>query len=169
MDPLKILIAEDDDDIGYQYQIALDELGHDVYLTKDGQECIKNYDYALSFNNENRLTPYDVVVIDYLMPVKDGLTLTKEILKKCPEQRIIIVTGHGPKLLSELNDFDGQVEVLTKPISLTALIARIENKRQKDIAKKMYSELKKWKKSDGISNPTGPVRIVDNYNVIPDS
>ncbi len=90
------------------------------------------------------------------------------ILKKCPEQRVIIVTGHGPKLLEGLNDFDGQVEVLTKPISLTALIARIENKRQKDIAKKMFSELKKWEKGDSLSNPTGPVRLADNYTVIHD-
>ncbi len=168
MEPLKILIAEDDEDIARQYQTALDDLGHEVYLTKDGQECIKRYDYSLSFNKEDRPTPYDVVVVDYLMPVKDGLTLAKEILKKCPEQRIIFVTGHGPKLLSELNDFDGQVEVLVKPISLTSLIARIENKRQKDIAKKMFSQLKKWDKSDSVSNPTGPVRLVDKYNVIPD-
>jgi len=165
---MKILIAEDDEDISHQYRMALDALGHEVFLTKNGEECIKNYTYALSFNNENRPTPYDVVVIDYLMPVKDGLTLAKEILEKCPEQRIIFVTGHGPKLLSELNDFDGQVEVLIKPISLTTLMARIENKRQKEIAKKMYSGLKKWEKSDGLSNPTGPVHLTDNYNVIPD-
>ena len=166
--PLKVLIAEDEEDIARQYQIALDALGHEVYLTKDGEECLKNYTYALSFNTEDRLTPYDVVVIDYMMPVKDGLTLTKEILEKCPEQRIIIVTGHGAKLLPELNNLDGQVEVLTKPILLTTLVARIENKRQKDIAKKMYSELKKWEKYDSHSNPTGPVRITDNYNVIPE-
>jgi len=166
--PMKVLIAEDDEDISHQYRMALDALGHEVFLTKNGEECIKNYTYALSFNNENRPTPYDVVVIDYLMPVKDGLTLAKEILEKCPEQRIIFVTGHGPKLLSELNDFDGQVEVLIKPISLTTLMARIENKRQKEIAKKMYSGLKKWEKSDGISNPTGPIHLTDNYNVIPD-
>ena len=165
---LKVLIAEDEEDIAHQYRMALNALGHEVTLTKNGEECIKNYTYALSFNYENRPTPYDVVVIDYLMPVMDGLTLTEKILKKCPEQRIIFVTGHGPKLLSELNDFDGQVEVLTKPIPLTTLIARIENKRQKEIAKKLYSGLKKWEKSDGLSNPTGPVHVNDNYNVISD-
>ncbi len=165
---LKVLIAEDEEDIAHQYRMALNALGHEVFLTNNGEECIKNYIYALSFNNENRPTPYDVVVIDYLMPVKDGLTLAKEILKKCPEQRIIFVTGHGPKLLPGLNDLDGQVEVLIKPISLTTLIARIENKRQKEIAKKLYLGLKKWEKSDGLSNPTGPVHITDNYNVISD-
>ncbi len=165
---LKILIAEDEEDIAHQYRMALDALGHEVFLTKNGEECIKNYTYALTFNYENRQTPYDVVVIDYLMPVKDGFTVAKEILKKCPEQRIIFVTGHGPKLLSELNDFDGQVEVLTKPISLTTLMTRIENTKQKEIAKKMYLGLKKWEKSDGLSNPTGPVHVTDNYNVISD-
>ena len=165
---LKILIAEDEEDIAHQYRMALNALGHEVILTKNGEECIKNYTYALSFNHENRPTPYDVVVIDYLMPVKDGLSLTKEILKKCPKQRIIIVTAHGPKLLPRLIELEGQVEVLNKPIPLTTLIARIENKRQKEIAKKLYLGLKKWEKSDGLSNPTGPVRFTDNYKVISD-
>ena len=148
---MKILIAEDEEDIAAQYLMALDALGHEVYLTKNGEECIKHYNYALSITNENRITPYDVIVMDYQMPVKDGLSVTKEILEKCPKQRIIIVTGHGPKLLSDLNNFDGQLEVLNKPISLTTLIAIIENKRQKETAKKMYSALKKWNKSEIIT------------------
>ena len=92
--------------------MALDALGHEVYLTKNGKECIKNYTHALTFNYENRSTSYDVVANDYLMPFKDGW--------------------------------------------------------QKEIAKKLYLELKKWEKSDGLSIPTGPVHITDNYNVISD-
>jgi CheY-like chemotaxis protein len=148
---LKILIAEDEEDIARQYQMVLDALGHEVYLTKNGEECIKKYDYALTFNNEKHLPPYDVVVIDYLMPVKDGLSLAKEILEKCPKQRIVIVTAHGPKLLSKLIELDGRVEVLQKPISLSTLIARIVNKKHEEIAKKMYSTLKKWEKSEIIT------------------
>lgn len=148
---LKILIAEDEEDIASQYQMALEALGHEVNLTKNGVECIKNYDLALSINNENSIMPYDVVVIDYQMPVKDGLTLTKEILERCSKQRIIIVTAHGPKLLSKLIDFDGQVEVLNKPIPLSTLIARIVNQRHHEIAKKMYSALKKWEKAEIIT------------------
>lgn len=168
MEPLKVLVCEDEEDIARQYQMILDELGHDVFLTKNGVECIKAFEYALTFLPEDRATPYDVVLVDYMMPEKNGLELTQEIIEKCPNQRVVIVTGHGPKLIEDLNNFDGQVEVLTKPISITSLVERIEKKRQKDIAKKMYSNLKKWKKSDGISNPTGPPRLVDNYRVIPD-
>jgi len=52
--------------------MALDALGHEVYLTKNGKECIKNYTHALTFNYEKRSTLYDVVANDYLMPFKDG-------------------------------------------------------------------------------------------------
>lgn len=165
---LKILIAEDEEDIARQYQMALEALGHQVYLTKDGEECIKNFLYALTFKDKNRPTPYDVVLLDYLMPVKDGIAAAKEILKECPQQRIIFVTAYGPKLLSRLNDFEGQVEVLTKPVQLSHLIAKIENKRQKGIAKKLYSKLKKWDRGEGLSEPTGPVRFVAKDNLLPD-
>ncbi len=52
---LKVLIAEDEEDIAHQYRMALDALGHEVFLTNNGEECIKNYTYSLNFNNENRL------------------------------------------------------------------------------------------------------------------
>lgn len=165
---LKILIAEDEEDIARQYQMVLEELGHEVYLTKDGAECIKNYLYTLNFNDKNRPTPYDVVVLDYLMPIKNGITVAKEILKECPKQRIIFVTGHGPKLLSELNDFEDPVEILVKPVSLTVLIAKIENRRQKEIAKQLYYKLKKWDGSNGLSVPVGQGRTGENINIFPD-
>ena len=165
---LKILIAEDEEDLARQYQMALEAVGHEVYLTKDGEKCIKNYLYALSLNDKNRPTPYDVVVLDYLMPIKNGIAVAKEILKECPKQRIIFVTGHGPKLLSELNDFEGQVDILVKPFTLTALIAKIENRRQKEIAKQLYYKLKKWDGSNGLSVPVGQARTGENINVNPD-
>jgi len=161
---LQILIAEDEEDIGSQYSLVLKALGHEVYLTKDGEECLKIYRDFLG----NKSPPFDVVVIDYFMPIKDGISVAKEILKTCPEQRIIFVSGHGPKLLSGLNDFEDQVEVLVKPIPLMALISIIENRRQKEIAKKLYSKLKKWDGYDGLSVPVGHSRAVDTLNVNPD-
>ncbi len=160
---LQVLIAEDEEDIGSQYSLVLKALGHKVYLTKDGEECLKIYRDFLGNNSP----PFDVVVIDYFMPIKDGISVAKEILKICPEQRIIFVSGHGPKLLSGLKDFEDQVEVLVKPIPLTALISKIENRRQKEIAKKLYSKLKKWDGYDGLSVPVGHSRAADTLNVSP--
>ena len=165
---LKVLIAEDEDDIADQYKMVLEELGHEVERVKDGEECIRKFHDALENNYKDRPNPYDVILMDYFMPIKDGIEAAKEILKECPKQRIIFVTGHGPKLLSGLNDFDDPIEILVKPVPLTALIAKIENRRQKEIAKKLYHKLKKWDGTDGLSTPTGPTRIAENINVFPD-
>jgi len=165
---LKVLIAEDEDDIAQQYKMVLEELGHEVERAKDGEECLKIFHNALEKNYKDRPNPYDVILLDYLMPIMDGIEAAKVILEECPEQRIIFVTGHGPKLLSGLIDFEKPVEILIKPVPLTALIAKIENRRQKEIAKKLYYKLKKWDGTDGLSTPTGPKRIANNINIFPD-
>ena len=165
---LKVLIAEDEDDIAQQYKMVLEELGHEVERAKDGEECLKIFHDALEKNYKDRPNPYDVILLDYLMPIMDGIEAAKVILEECPEQRIIFVTGHGPKLLSGLIDFEKPVEILIKPVPLTALIAKIENRRQKEIAKKLYYKLKKWDGTDGLSTPTGPKRITNNINIFPD-
>ena len=165
---LKILIAEDEDDIAEQYTMVLEELGHEVERTKDGEECLKKFNDAFEKNFKNRPNPYDVILLDYFMPIKDGIEVAKIILEKCPQQRIIFVTGHGPKLLSGLNDFEQPIEILVKPVPLTALIAKIENRRQKEIAKKLYYKLKKWDGTDGLSTPTGPIRTAEKINVFPE-
>ncbi len=165
---LKVLIAEDEDDIAQQYTMVLEELGHEVERAKDGEECLKIFHNALEKNYKDRPNPYDVILLDYLMPIMDGIEAAKVILEECPEQRIIFVTGHGPKLLSGLIDFEKPVEILIKPVPLTALIAKIENRRQKEIAKKLYHKLKKWDGTDGLSTPTGPKRIANNINIFPD-
>ena len=161
---LKILIAEDDEDIGKQYQLTLEAMGHQVFLTKNGEDCIKKFQSVLY----NDISPFDIVVIDYFLPVKDGVNVAKEILKEAPKQRIIFVTGHGPKLISELNHFDDQVEVLVKPISPTALISKIENRRQKEIAKELYYNLRKWDGSEGLSKPNSQTRLPPKINLFPD-
>ena len=165
---LKVLIAEDEDDIAQQYKMVLEELGHEVECAKDGEECLKIFHNTLEKNYKDRPNPYDVILLDYLMPIMDGVEAAKVILEECPEQRIIFVTGHGPKLLSGLIDFEKPVEILIKPVPLTALIAKIENRRQKEIAKKLYYKLKKWDGTDGLSTPTGPKRITNNINIFPD-
>ena len=141
---LTVLLAEDEDDIAENYTIALKELGHLVHRTKNGLECINAYRYVMSRRQDLTKPPFDAVVIDYSMPVKDGVALAHEILDEFPEQRIIFVTGHGPKLLSRLSEFEDKVEVLTKPVPLSLLMAKIEGKSTKEISERLKTGLKKW-------------------------
>ncbi len=129
-----ILIAEDDPDMANLYASTLKSLGHKVYVTHNGEECLSVYRYALS-KTANKSFPIDVIIVDYAMPKKDGVSLTKDILKHRPDQRIIFVSAHGNLLLSELEKIDGRIEFLTKPVSLISLVAKVEGKRIKDVTR----------------------------------
>jgi CheY-like chemotaxis protein len=125
--PLKILIAEDEKDIAYQYKEILEERGHSVTVTYNGVECLNTYlrEYR---NRKTKLElPFDVVLVDYSMPYKDGVELSEEIRRVIPDQPIIFVTAHGNKVLKSLSEFEEGVEMLTKPFSLTHLTRITEN------------------------------------------
>lgn len=65
----KILIAEDDTFLAAAYRLKLAKSGFDVKLVKDGQEAL---------NAVEEFTP-DLLVLDLMMPVKDGYTTLQEL------------------------------------------------------------------------------------------
>lgn len=139
---LKILLAEDEDDVGQQLLSGLKELGNLVYLTKNGEECLHIYRQAIikSMQNPN-LTPFDILVIDYDMPKKNGVELAKEILEDNPKQRIVFLTGHGNIVLSKLGEYEN-VELFTKPISTIFLASKIEGVSPETIVERMQKKFR---------------------------
>ena len=126
---LKILIAEDNEFTSSQYNRILEKEGHNVIITKDGEECIKIYKEEKEKNEEvYGKGPYDVVVLDQSMPKKTGKQVANEILKTTPNQRIVFASAYA---LGSKNDtaenFKDNVEFLQKPFSLTKLVRQIGN------------------------------------------
>lgn len=68
---MRVLVAEDDPVNSRIVKKRLEKLGHDVYLTVNGEEC------ASAFGDKPR--DFDVVLMDMQMPIVDGLTSTKMI------------------------------------------------------------------------------------------
>ncbi|KAL5118617.1 hypothetical protein ACEQ8H_003468 [Pleosporales sp. CAS-2024a] len=68
---MRVLVAEDDPVNSRIVKKRLERLGHDVYLTVNGEEC------ASAFGDKPR--DFDVVLMDMQMPIVDGLTSTKMI------------------------------------------------------------------------------------------
>jgi CheY-like chemotaxis protein len=131
---MKILIADDEPDLITQYTVILEDKGHTVVSTLDGEACVFQYSKELALNPDN---PFDAVVLDYSMPKLNGLQTAKEILGLKPSQRIIFASAYVQEtLVDSIKNLNQIVELLQKPFSLQALVDTIEDKN-------IYEELAK--------------------------
>jgi CheY-like chemotaxis protein len=88
-------------------------------------------------NTHSGVSPFDVVVLDYKMPGKDGMEVAREILDLNPDQRIIFASAYVQETLEDsVKQLKRVVELLQKPFEIHALIDTIEDKE-------VYQELKK--------------------------
>ncbi len=127
---MRILVAEDEEDIGTLYHNALAEREHEVIITSNGEECLEVYLSRLHEHYGGEVSQYfDVVILDYKMPKKDGLQVAKEILEINPEQRIIFASAYVMETLTEsVKELRRVVELVQKPFSMSVLIDTVENK-----------------------------------------
>src|SRR6185503_1135787 len=131
---MKILIAEDEPGIQEVYQLSLENRGHNVTVTNNGKECTDFYAKTLASlpeSSESYLTehpPFDAVILDYRMPIMDGMDAAKFILGKNPHQRIIFASAYVLSTLKEsVKQLHAIVELIQKPFELDELIDIVED------------------------------------------
>lgn len=128
---MNVLVAEDNLFTIQQYQHVLEKNGYNVITARDGEECMQKYNEAfLSLETESvESGPFDVVLIDNNMPKKSGAEAVREILERCPNQRIIFASAYNiNSILSAHGVLKDSVEVLQKPFSLNTMIVKIQTK-----------------------------------------
>ncbi len=128
---LKILLCEDDESLGMLLREYLQAKNYDADLCPDGDAGLKAF----------VKNPYDLCVLDVMMPKMDGFTLAQEIRQVNQDVPIIFLTA---KNLKE-DIFDGfkigADDYITKPFSMEELVLRMEailrrvrGKQQKNVA-----------------------------------
>ena len=149
---MRILIAEDDSDISESYKDALEARNHIVMLAENGEECLEIYYKELKReqteieNGERRGTPFDAVILDYMMPRKDGMQVAKEILEINPKQRIIFASAYVEETLEDtVKQLKQVVELMQKPFGADALVNTIEDKEIYEGLKQIMLNLKQIK------------------------
>ena len=96
----------------------------------------ENYSVDLSFDGEvglySRLTNiYDLIILDVMLPLKDGFSILKELRDKKIYSSVIILTT-WLTIDDKLEGFDkGADDYLTKPFHMEELVARVNNKLRK--------------------------------------
>jgi len=149
---MRILIAEDDTDISESYKDALEARNHIVMLAENGEECLEIYYKELKReqteieNGERRGTPFDAVILDYMMPRKDGMQVAKEILEINPKQRIIFASAYVEETLEDtVKELKQVVELMQKPFGADVLVNTIEDKEIYEGLKQIMLNLKQIK------------------------
>ena len=112
----KILLIEDDPNLGFILQENLELHGFAVERCNDGEEGFEKY----------LRQQYELCLIDVMLPKKDGFTLARDIRKMNPEIPIIFLTAKSLKE-DRIEGFKiGGDDYITKPFSMEELILRIQ-------------------------------------------
>ena len=119
MDTHKILIIEDDPDIAALVRMNLADIGCRCEIAADGAQGLAEYQKALPDK------PFDLVVLDLMLPGMDGLEICKAIRKSASYVPVLMLTAKSSELDRVLGLETGADDYLTKPFSIAELKARI--------------------------------------------
>jgi len=151
---MRILIAEDDQDISESYKDALEARNHTVTVAHNGDECLRKYERELRLwethkGRRDKRGPFDAVILDYIMPRKDGMQVAKQILEMSPKQRIIFASAYVEKTLEDsVKQLKQVVELMQKPFGAEAIVKTVEDKEVYDGLKRIMISMKDIKNTD---------------------
>ncbi len=116
MQKKRILIIEDNEDLAQLLALHLRDLQHDVFVCLDGQSGmrhIENYQYHL-------------IILDLMLPGCDGLTICRSIRAHNNYTSILMLTAKASEIDRVLGLETGADDYVTKPFSITEVLARIK-------------------------------------------
>jgi len=114
---IKVVLAEDEPSLAQIVKESLETRDFEVYLAKDGVEAYELY----------KASNPEVLVLDVMMPYKDGFTLAKEIREENNQIPIIFLTAKS-QTKDVVEGFEhGGNDYLKKPFSMEELIVRIQS------------------------------------------
>ena len=135
MNKIKILLAEDDENLGMLLREYLIAKSYDCSWFVNGDKAYKNF-------IKNR---YDICILDVMMPVKDGFTLARDIRMTNTEIPIIFLTAKSVKEDIIEGFKAGADDYITKPFSMEEMLFRIEailRRTKKDPSDSIQHEFK---------------------------
>ena len=100
----KILLVDDDELLRGILASMLSS--YTIIEAGNGREAVELY----------RIHKPDLVLMDIMMPVMDGVAATKEILKEDPHAKILAITAFAPIRGKEMLDA-GAIDIISKPIT----------------------------------------------------
>jgi heavy metal response regulator len=112
---MRILVVEDEKKVANFIKRGLEEEKYEVHTANDGEEGLK---MALERH-------YDLIVLDWMLPKKDGLAVVRELREKKTMTPVLMLTAKNSveDIVAGLDS--GSDDYLTKPFAFAELLARV--------------------------------------------
>ncbi len=107
----KILVADDEENFLRLMLRTLKKEGYDVRTARDGKKALK------CVENE----PFDLVLLDLQMPGVDSLTTLREIKRRYPGLKVIMITAYPSLETRSVSLREGACDYLIKPVDISEL------------------------------------------------
>lgn len=112
----KILMIEDDPTLGFVVKESLIDKDYDVVLCPDGESGFQQ------FMKHN----FDIILLDVMLPKKDGMSIAAQIRKKNESVPILMLTSKNMDDDKIAGFRSGADDYITKPFNMQELLLRIE-------------------------------------------
>jgi DNA-binding NtrC family response regulator len=141
-----ILVVDDEPAIRENLEVLLSEANYKVALAEGGVDGLKKLESDL----------FDLVLLDVMMPDKNGLEVLEEIRDSSPETAVIMITAFGTIENAVRAIKSGAVDYVTKPWDNEKLLLDIRNGIQQRKLQYENRELKRaLKRQSGFANMVG--------------
>ncbi len=112
---MRILIVEDEAAVARQIASALTEAGHDPKAVHDGEAAL----------DEVSNTPFDLIVLDIILPGMDGFDVLRHLRSQHMASRVLMLTARGEMKERVTGLQLGADDYLPKPFAMRELVARV--------------------------------------------
>jgi DNA-binding response OmpR family regulator len=111
----RILIVEDEPDIALGLQLDLRDEGHDVEVSRDGEDATRRA----------REPGWDLILLDVMLPLKDGFEVCRDLRRAKIRTPVLMLTAMAQEAEKVMGLDMGADDYVTKPFSPRELRARI--------------------------------------------
>ncbi len=114
-----ILIAEDELSIRNFMEDILKSYGYHVIIAADGVDALRKY-------RENKES-IDMVILDVVMPGKNGKEVYDSIREMSPDTRILFMSGYTQDILTSRGIYEEGLDFISKPLDVLSLMLKIRD------------------------------------------
>jgi signal transduction histidine kinase/CheY-like chemotaxis protein len=117
--PLRILVAEDNEINQKLIQINLNKMGYNPIIVSNGQEAL----------DQIKIQDFDIVFMDVQMPVMDGVSATKEIVRRYGKEKPVIIAVTANAMGTDKQSYiqAGMDDYISKPFTTKEIDSCLRN------------------------------------------